>query len=61
MPVNLTKRRAKLLRKARTIDGITSMWTMDGRIVCLVANGRKVTVQTDSELASVRQHCLSVF
>ena len=54
---NLTKRRAELLRKARTIDGITSTWTIDGRIVCLLSNGRKETVQTDSDLASVRQHC----
>ena len=36
----LTKRRAELLRKARTIDGITSTWTIDGRIVCLLSNGR---------------------
>ena len=54
---NLTKRRAELLRKARTIDGITSTWTIDGRIVCLLENGRKVTVQTDSDLANVRQQC----
>ena len=54
---NLTKRRAELLRKARMIDGITSTWTIDGRIVCLLANGRKVTVQTDSDLASVRHNC----
>ena len=54
---NLTKRRAELLRKARTIDGITSTWTIDGRIVCLLSNGRKETVQTDSDLASVRQLC----
>ena len=54
---NLTKRRAELLRKARTIDGITSTWTIDGRIVCLLENGRKVTVQTDSDLTNVRQQC----
>ena len=54
---NLTKRRAERLRKARTIDGITSTWTIDGRIVCLLSNGRKETVQTDSDLASVRQLC----
>ena len=54
---NLTKRRAELLRKARTIDGITATWTIDGRIVCLLSNGRKETVQTDSDLASVRQLC----
>ena len=54
---NLTKRRAELLRKARTIDGIPSTWTIDGRIVCLLSNGRKETVQTDSDLASVRQLC----
>ena len=54
---NLTKRRAELLRMARTIDGITSTWTIDARIVCLLSNGRKETVQTDSDLASVRQLC----
>ena len=32
----------------RTIDGITSTWTIDGRIVCLLSNGRKETVQTGS-------------
>ena len=40
--------------------GITSTWTIDGRIVCLLSNGRKETVQTvqtDSDLASVQQHC----
>ena len=40
-----------------TIDGITSTWTIDGRIVCLLENGRKATVQTDSDLANVRQQC----
>ena len=35
----------------------SSTWTINGRIVCLLANGRKETVQTDSDLASVRQHC----
>ena len=49
------KRRAT--SQACTIDGITSTWTIDGIIMCFLANGRKETVQTDSDLASVRQQC----
>ena len=30
---NLTKRRSYLLRMARTIEGVTSTWTIDGRII----------------------------
>ena len=54
---NLTKRRSELLQKARLVDGVVATWTIDGRIVCLVGNGRKVTVVTDRDLANVRELC----
>ena len=54
---NLTKRRSELLQKARLVDGVVATWTLDGRIVCLVGNGRKVTVVTDRDLANVRELC----
>ena len=54
---NLTKRRSDLLQKARLVDGVVATWTIDGRIVCLVGNGRKVTVVTERDLASVRDLC----
>ena len=54
---NLTKRRSVLLQKARSVDGVVATWTLDGLIVCLVGNGRKVTVVTERDLANVRELC----
>ena len=54
---NLAKRRSELLQKARSVDGVVATWTLDGRIVCLVGNGRKVTVVTERDLANVRELC----
>ena len=54
---NLTKRRSELLQKARSVDGVVATWTIDGRIVCLVGNGRKVTVVTERDLDNVRELC----
>ena len=51
---NLTKHRSYLLRMARTIEGVTSTWTIDGRIICLLTNGNKETIQTDGDLDRVR-------
>ena len=41
---NLTRRRAELLAKARATAGVKATWTADGRIVCLLEDGRKVSV-----------------
>ena len=38
---NLTKQRMELLQKARTVDGVKSKWTIDGRIVSLLTSGRQ--------------------
>ena len=54
---NLAKRHSELLQKARNVAGVVATWTIDGRIVCLVGNGRKVTVVTDRDLANVRELC----
>ena len=54
---NLTKRRSELLQKARSVDGVVATWTIDGRIVCLVGNDRKVTVVTERDLDNVRELC----
>ena len=47
---NLTKRRAELLAKARDTASVKATWTADGRIVCLLEDGRKVAVDTDNDL-----------
>ena len=54
---NLTKHRSYRLRMARTIEGVTSRWTRDGRIICVVTNGNKETIQTDGDLDRVRSMC----
>ena len=41
---NLTRRRNDLLKKVRSLDTVSCAWTTDGRIVCLLEDGRKVTV-----------------
>ena len=41
---NLTRRRNDLLKKVRSLDTVSCAWTTDGRIVCLLGDGRKVTV-----------------
>ena len=47
---NLTRRRMELLRKARASAKVEASWTSDGRIVCLLSTGRKVTVTNESHL-----------
>ena len=47
---NLTRRRMELLRKARASAKVEASWTSDGRIVCLLSTGRKVTVTNGSHL-----------
>ena len=47
---NLTRRRMDLLRKVRASANVEASWTSDGRIVCLLSTGRKVTVTNESHL-----------
>ena len=47
---NLTRRRSALLQKARSTTGLTAVWSMDGRMVCLTSSGRKVNTTTEREL-----------
>lgn len=47
---NLTRRRNELLSKAKSLPNVTATWTSDGRIVCLLASGRKVSITTDQDL-----------
>ena len=51
---NLTRRRADLLRKARDSPNVEASWTSDGRIVCLLTNGRKVTVTNACHLQGLK-------
>ena len=51
---NLTKRRSELLKKTRDMRGITASWSIDGRIVCLLENGRKATVTNEDQLQSLK-------
>ena len=47
---NLTRRRNDLLKKVRSLDTVSCAWTTDGRIVCLLEDGRKVTVQHERDV-----------
>ena len=40
---NLTRRRNDLLKKVRSLDTVSCAWITDGRNVCLLEDGRKVT------------------
>ena len=51
---NLTKRRSELLRKVRSFDNVECAWTIDGRIICLLADGKKLAVQTECDVPAVR-------
>ena len=47
---NLTRRRNDLLKKVRLLDAVSCAWTTDGRIVCLLGDGRKVTVLHERDI-----------
>ena len=51
---NLTKQRMELLQKARIVDGVKSIWTIDGRIICLLTSGRKETIVHERDLVNAR-------
>ncbi|KAI0240864.1 Thioredoxin-2 [Lamellibrachia satsuma] len=44
---NLTKQRSELLTKALTAPNVAATWTTDGRIICLLASGRKSTLNDE--------------
>ena len=47
---NLTRRRNDLLKKVRLLDAVSCAWTTHGRIVCLLGDGRKVTVLHERDI-----------
>ena len=52
----------RILKKVRSLDTVSCAWTTDGRIVCLLEDGRKVTVlhERDVRFASClawREQC----
>ena len=49
-----TKRRSELLKKVRSFDNVECAWTIDGRIICLLADGKKLAVQTERDVPAVR-------
>ena len=52
---NFTKQRME--QKARTVDGVKSTWTIDGRIVCLPTSVRKETIVHERDLDNLRELC----
>ena len=46
----LTRRRYDLLNKSRALDKVKCTWTIDGWIVCLLADGRKITIPNNQDL-----------
>lgn len=51
----LDKQRSYLLKKALASASITAPWTIDGRMVCLLASGRKVIVTNERQLNGLLQ------
>ena len=51
---NLTRRRVDLLQKACDSLNVEVSWTSDGRIICLLTNGRKVTVTNEWHLQGLK-------
>ena len=47
----MTKRRAELLGKACAKAGVKVTWTADGRIICLLEDGRKIAIDTPRDLS----------
>ena len=48
----LTKRRIDLLNRAKGLRNVNTAWTSDGRIICLLGNGRKVSIGARSHKTS---------
>ena len=55
---NLTRHRNELLKKARSLDTVSCAWATDGRIMCLLEDGRNVTVlhERDVDTLSTGRH-----
>ena len=53
---SLTKRRTELMLKARSMPNVTTTWTVDGRIVCLLTNGKKLSVTTEQQLRRLNEN-----
>ena len=51
---NLSRRRAELLSMARDKANVKATWAADGRIICLLEDGRKVAIETEKDL---RERC----
>ena len=58
---NLTRRRVDLLRKARASANVDASWTSDGRIVCLLTNGQKVTNECHLKGLKVLSQCYVLY
>ena len=53
-----SKQRNELLKKVRLFDNVQCAWIIDGRIVCLLADGKKVAIQTGRDvLAGYKTGC----
>ena len=50
---NLTKRRSELYKKVCALSNVQCAWTFDGRIVCLLDNGRKETILHERDIPSL--------
>lgn len=47
---NLTSRRLKLLQRAKEYEKVSSAWTSDGRIICLLEDDSTIVVEKESDL-----------
>ena len=53
---NLTRRRIDLLNRAKGLQSVNAAWTSDGRIICLLGNGRKVTINSEQDLRNIGRY-----
>ena len=44
-----------MLLKARSMQNIATTWSMDGRIVCLLANGKNTLITTEQQLRGLAE------
>ena len=53
---NLTKRRIELLNRAKGLRNVNAAWTSDGRIICLLGNGRKISINSEQDLRNIGRY-----
>ena len=53
---NLTKRRFELLNRAKGLRNVNAAWTSDGRIICLLGNGRKISINSEQDLRNIGRY-----